>query len=93
MRPSQQRRRKTVGRIALTLAGLYLLLLIPASNPPEPAASDKQPFVWNKDEYWQALEDRCNNARQQVCEELAPVIEAEFAYGHHLLDSLDADTR
>lgn len=93
MRPSQQRRRKTVGRIALTLAWLYLLLLIPASNPPEPAASDKQPFVWNKDEYWQALEDRFKNARQQGCEELAPVIEAEFAYGHRLLDSLAAAAR
>lgn len=45
------------------LAALYALLLIPDREPPVPELPPAAPFIWNRDQYWQALESRFQQAR------------------------------
>ncbi len=89
---SQSRWQKTVVRILIALGGLYLLLLIPDSDPTSPASGNKQPFIWNRDEYWNALEARFQAARDSGCEKLAARIDAELRRGHELLAPLTHGT-
>jgi len=84
--------RKIAGRSLLTLAALYLLLLIPDPAPPVNFTGTKQPFVWNRDEYWNALEERFKAARESGCVQLAPHIEKELLQSHELLSQLASDT-
>ncbi len=84
--------RKIAGSSLLTLATFYLLLLIPDSAPPVNFTGNKQPFVWNRDEYWNALEARFQAARDSGCTRLAPRVEKEFFRSHQLLSQLAADT-
>ena len=83
---------KTVGRFLLAISALYLLLLIPDSAPPVNFTGNKQPFVWNRDEYWNALEERFQAARDSGCVQLAPRIEKELFQSHRLLAQLASDT-
>jgi len=76
----------------LALAALYLLLSIPDSVPPVNFTGNKQPFLWNRDEYWNALEERFKSARVWGCAELANRIDAELAHGRQMLDRIAADT-
>jgi len=84
------RKRRLIASAALVPGVLYLLLLIPAAEVPPPVASDKTPFVWNKDAYWQALEERFQQARTAGCAALAPTINQELARTQQRLDSLSA---
>jgi len=84
--------RKIAGRSLLTLAAVYLLLSIPNSAPPVNFTGNKQPFIWNRDEYWNALEERFKAARDSGCVQLAPRIEKELFQSHQLLAQLAADT-
>jgi hypothetical protein len=46
------------------LMGLYLVLLIPDRPPPVPATpANQQPFAWERDELWAALEANLREAR------------------------------
>ena len=76
----------------LTLAALYLLLSIPDSAPPINFTGNKKPFVWNRDEYWNALEERFQAARDSGCVRLSPRIEKELFQSHQLLSQLASDT-
>lgn len=83
--------------IVIALCVIYALLLIPDVNPPLPADSAKQPFAWNRDEYWSQLETAFKQARQMNCIELAPRISAGFAEIDSLItqlnnSNLDPDT-
>ncbi len=60
-----QRTRKYFLRIVSTLAIAYLLLLIPDAPPSSKTSPGKQPFVWNQDSLWQALENNFLVAKQQ----------------------------
>lgn len=42
---------------------LYLLLLIPDAPPPRSTGAGGEPFVWNRDAFWQELETRFRAAR------------------------------
>lgn len=72
--PRGNRAKKLLARGAATMAGLFLLLLIPDADPPvlAPAAS-RSPFAWNQDERWRSLEALFRGAR---AEEAARVREA-----------------
>lgn len=89
---SLPRWRKIAGSSLLTLATFYLLLLIPDSVPPINFTGDKQPFIWNRDEYWNALEARFQAARDSGCVQLAPHIEQELFQSHQLLAQFASDT-
>jgi hypothetical protein len=92
LRQSSPRWQQIIGRVLATLGGLYLLLLIPDSDSTSPASGDKQPFLWNRDEYWNVLEARFQAARDSGCERLASRIEDEFTRGHQLLAVLAKDS-
>jgi len=83
---------KTVWRVLLAIGALYLLLLIPDSAPPVNFTGNKQPFIWNRDEYWNALEERFQTARDSGCARLSPRIEKELFQSHLLLSQLASDT-
>ena len=75
-RPDRQPRwRRILLRVVLALVALYLLLLIPESLPPKPAGAGKQPFVWNRDQFWSALELDFQNARSLDRDELTKRID------------------
>jgi Permuted papain-like amidase enzyme, YaeF/YiiX, C92 family len=58
-----RRFRRWLGRCLLALAGLYLLLLIPETKPPQPKGAGQQPFAWNRDAFWSELETKFREAR------------------------------
>jgi hypothetical protein len=89
---SQARWQKIAVRILIALGGLYLLLLIPDSDLSFPANGNKQPFLWNRDEYWNALEERFKAARDSGCAQLSPRIQKELLQSHQLLAQLTSDT-
>lgn len=48
---------KKLGKyVLLPLALLYLLLLIPDTDPSQPQVAEAKPFIWNMDERWKSLE-------------------------------------
>jgi hypothetical protein len=89
---SLPRWRKIAGRSLLALAALFLLLSIPDSAPPVNFTDNKEPFIWNRDEYWNALEERFKAALDSGCARLASRIEKNFSQGHELLSQLASDT-
>jgi len=76
----------------LALAAFYLLLSIRDSAPPLNFTGNKEPFVWNRDAYWNVLEARFQAARDSGCARLESRIEKEFFQTHHLLSQLASDT-
>ena len=58
---------KLFGVILFMLAILYLLLLIPSKALDEPQLANKQPFVWNQDSVWEALEREFIEAKEIDC--------------------------
>lgn len=68
---SRSRLARRAGLAAAALAGGYLLLLVPERAPPPPAAVDAavaRPFAWQRDAYWEALEQGYVRARAAGCE-------------------------
>ncbi len=62
-----------------SLAMLYLLLLIPTSNPGPSTPTSRKPFVWDKDQYWASLESSFVAARGKGCEALRQSIQARLS--------------
>src|SRR5688572_18282504 len=60
------------------LIGIYLLLLIPLPESGEFKPSDKQPFIWDKDALWDALEVKFKESRDAGCDKLDPMIDSAF---------------
>ena len=60
------------------LIGIYLVLLIPLPEQGEFKPSDKQPFIWDKDALWDALEVKFKESRDAGCEKLNPIIDSSF---------------
>ena len=84
------RRRRIVLRSGLAALGLYLLLLIPEPAPPPPKGAGQQPFVWQRDAYWSALEADFQNSRALGCAALAPRIDASLEQLRALLATAQA---
>jgi hypothetical protein len=73
--------------VALGLLGLYLVLLFPdRSRPvPSPAVND-QPFVWQRDELWQALEANFRSARDMSSADRTSRFNEKLERVRHALD-------
>jgi hypothetical protein len=83
--------RRIFARSIFALAGLYLLLLIPASEPPLPKGANKTPFAWNQSQFWSALENRFKQARVEGCGQLTTQINSLSASTEQLLASIDSE--
>ena len=73
--------KKIIVVIFLVLAVTYLLLLIPErepSLPPTAGSVQKQPFVWNQDFYWDALEAKYRQLQQSGCTDIQNQIATEL---------------
>jgi hypothetical protein len=90
-RTTATRFRRIVIRIIICVAALYLLLLIPASQPPKITAGERAPFAWSQDEYWSTLESRFKQARQIGCPQLASRINTNLLQLGQAIDSVSAD--
>ena len=81
--------KKIIIVVFLVLAATYLLLLIPErepSLPPSAAGSpQKQPFVWNQDFYWQALEAKYRQLQQSGCTDVQNQVGSELIKAAGLL--------
>ncbi|MCX6831839.1 MAG: YiiX/YebB-like N1pC/P60 family cysteine hydrolase [candidate division Zixibacteria bacterium] len=84
--------RRIVIRVIICVAALYLLLLIPASQPPQVTAGEREPFAWRQDEYWSTLEARFKQARQIGCPQLASRIDTNLLQLRHVIDSVATDS-
>ncbi len=74
--------KKFIVIIFLVLAATYLLLLIPEREPSLPAidaaSPQKQPFVWNQDFYWEALEAKYRQLQQSGCTDIQHQVATEL---------------
>src|SRR2546422_7361263 len=77
--PRSSRVCRILGRTVLALIALYVLLLIPASDPVVTKPAKSGSFAWNQDEFWSALEAQFKEARSQGCERLASRIDSSFS--------------
>jgi hypothetical protein len=75
--------------VLFVLALTYLLLLIPEREPSLPpsaaGAPQKQPFAWNQDVYWQALEAKYRQLHQSGCTDVQNQIGSELINATGLL--------
>jgi hypothetical protein len=66
--------KKVITALVCIVAVTYLLLLIPEGAPSLPTAdmglAKKQPFVWNQDAYWQALEGKYKQLQKSGCRDV-----------------------
>ncbi|MCJ7484147.1 MAG: hypothetical protein MUO31_14435, partial [Thermodesulfovibrionales bacterium] len=74
--------KKFVVVVLFVLALTYLLLLIPEREPSlsfsDSVSQTKQPFVWNQDFYWQALEEKYRQIQQSGCTDIQNQIATEL---------------
>lgn len=73
----------------VVLVGLYTVLLIPGAEPPEPLPGDKEPFAWDRDEYWSHLEAQFREVRTVSCADLADEITDRFSALEKSLMTMD----
>jgi hypothetical protein len=78
---------------AVSLAVLYLLLLIPDADPLLPTGANQTPFAWDRDAYWTSLELQFKEARAAGCDSLSGRIDAAVLKVLRLIDEIAADRR
>ncbi|MBC8183527.1 hypothetical protein H8E88_20735 [candidate division KSB1 bacterium] len=83
---------KIFGTSILLFILLFLFLLIPESPSPAPERAQNQPFIWNQDSLWLALEKRFIQARQAGKEKLSDSIDVSLLTIHNLLNQISADS-
>lgn len=71
---------------------LYALLLIPEGEPSPAPLAPRQPFVWNQDERWEALEASFAALRRTGCAGLKTRIDSGEAAAARLIDQLTVET-
>ncbi len=79
---------RVIVRAIIFLAILFLILLIPSSSPPDPPPGAKNPFAWNRDQYWSSLERELRSARPGGCNGVASKSDSGFAEIDRLLNNL-----
>jgi Permuted papain-like amidase enzyme, YaeF/YiiX, C92 family len=81
--------KKFIVVVFLVLTATYLLLLIPEREPSLPPAQTgsppKQPFAWNQDLYWEALEAKYRQLQQSGCTDIQNQITSELIASSGLL--------
>ena len=84
---------KYTGWAVAALAALYIVLLIPfgeeATTPPGGERAQQQPFAWNQDEYWQALESTYRTMKQGGCTAAVPALASQFRDVKRILHRID----
>jgi len=72
-----------------SLLAAYAMLLIPFDGedpvPPVEQSTAKQPFAWNNDEYWLALEEAYRSLRRGGCATAEPALDSSFEEARNLL--------
>ena len=84
--------RRMALRIIPALVVLYVVLLIPDAEPPAPPSGQKQPFAWNQDQLWSALEAQFAVARSAGCDRLRAQIDSSLSQLDSLLAKLAVDS-
>ncbi len=83
---------KYTGRTVAALVALYIVLLSPfgerAAAPPGGERARQQPFAWNQDEYWQALESAYRTMKQDGCAAAVPALDSQFRNVKRILDRI-----
>ena len=82
-----------IGWVAAAIVILYVLLLIPFGDGDHvPAMGEralKQPFVWNQDDYWKALEATYQTLKQGGCTTAMPALASKFRNAKRILRKID----
>jgi hypothetical protein len=74
--------------ILVSLAVLYLLLLIPDPAPAIPRGAGKPVFLWKLDTFWSELEKQFVKARAEGCQNISERSKQALAESGRLLDDL-----
>ena len=86
-------RTKVLARVAIALGVLlasYLVLLVPDFEPAPAPGAAHEPFLWHRDDLWQALEARFAGRRDVGCAAVAAEIDSAVADLGAQLDALEA---
>lgn len=83
-------KRKKIIIPLISVAVIYLVLLIPIPEPTPDRGSERNPFTWNQDQVWLEFEKRFLEFRALGCDSLGPLIELSLARNIGMLDSLSA---
>lgn len=84
--------RRILGISICIIVFLYLILLIPESPSSIPERALNQPFLWNQDSLWFALEAQFIKARQTGSDQLSDSINESLLTIHNLLDMISSDS-
>lgn len=84
MQSSMRKKIRTFITVLIALIGIvYLILLFPERDPAlsvsDLSSAKKQPFAWNQDAYWTALEEKYRELRDSGCESMEHEIEPRIA--------------
>jgi len=82
--------KRIFGISSTTIVFLYFILLIPEENISITKRAQNQPFIWNQDSLWFALETRFIKARQSGCDQLSVSINESLLSIHNLLDTISS---
>jgi hypothetical protein len=81
--------KRFIAGFVFILTAAYLLLIIPEREPSltssDSVSQKKQPFVWNQDSYWQALEEKYRQLQQSSCRDTENRIASELIEAGRLL--------
>ncbi len=84
--------RNIVWGSAAGLVILYLLLLIPAADPPTPETASQGAFLWNRDQFWKSLETQFQEARGVGCEALDGRVDGSLARAGQLVEAMTQES-
>jgi hypothetical protein len=77
-----------LGASAGLLALVYLALLFPEPEAPQPAGAGRQPFAWRQDPFWSELQQQLVEARKTDPQVVSNRVEASSKHIQGLLDEL-----
>ena len=83
------KKKSIVAAFLASIGILYVLLLIPEQDVScemsNAVASKKQPFAWNQDDYWKALEETYKGLQISGCKNIEPVVASDIGNADVLL--------
>ena len=84
---------KRIGWVLAALVVLYVVLLIPFGErvkaPTTGERAQKQPFAWNQDDYWNALEATYRTLKHGGCTTAVPALALKFQKVRRILHKVD----